>query len=239
MGRNRAGCRADCVGVRRLASRVLSALVDLAGDALAPGRCAACDEPIDRAAFCAPCAATVERVRATPPATGSAPTLAAFEYGGAMSRALMRAKYKDRPELLRVLARCALEPLERPLQELARGALLVPVPLHTTRLAERGYNQSARIAATLARSVGARHAPRALERRLDTRSQAQLPRRERLRNVAGAFVARVPLRGARVVLVDDVMTTGATLRACAEAVSDAGAVLTGCVVVAFAERGGL
>jgi ComF family protein len=225
--------------VSDLASRFVSALVDLAGDALAPRRCASCDEPVERAAFCAPCAATVERARAAPPPTAGAPTLAAFEYGGAISRALMRAKYKDHPELLRVLARCALDPLAGALEEIARGAVLVPVPLHATKLAERGYNQSARIAATLARAVGASHVPRALERRFDTRSQAQLPRRERLRNVTGAFVARAPLCGARVVLVDDVTTTGATLRACADALGAAGAVLTGCVVVAFAERGGL
>ncbi len=97
------------------------------------------------------------------------------------------------------------------------------MPLHAQRLAGRGYNQSVEIARALSRSVGKPLAIRACERVRDTPAQAELPPDARTRNVRDAFACPISLAGQRVALVDDVMTTGATLDALARAVKRAGA----------------
>lgn len=102
--------------------------------------------------------------------------------------------------------------------------LLVPVPLGQKRLKERGYNQAELIAWPFAMATAVDYAPDALQRVRDTRSQVGLSRRERRDNVRAAFrgnAARV--HGRRILLVDDVATTGSTLSSCAEALFAAGA----------------
>lgn len=216
--------------------RLLARALDVVGEVLAPDACAACDEPAPRRGFCAACEAAVERG----PLTDEFPfTIAAFQYGGAVSRAIARAKYTDRPDLPRVLGAEAARVLARELASFPPGAVLVPVPLHARRLTERGYDQAARIAAAIARATGLRLLTRALSREADTATQAALDRGARARNVEGAFAARAAIAGRRVVLVDDVRTTGATLRACAAAVDEVGAEVVGCVVVALARRDGV
>jgi ComF family protein len=213
------------VGLPGLALR---ALVDLCGRSLAPDSCAGCDGVVARATiFCRACAATVTRAAPTEPVVAFA------EFGGAVAQAIRRLKYASRPDLAR--------PLAELLRHAARDAslcadLLVPVPLHPRRLAERGYNQAALLARPLALELGARFAPRALRRCRDTPRQVTLERAARRANVAAAFVARTPgeLGGRRVVLVDDVVTTGATLHACRSALLAAGAASVVCVVVARA-----
>ena len=100
---------------------------------------------------------------------------------------------------------------------------VVPIPLHARRLRARGFNPAALLARDVAAEVGARFLTRALRRTRDTPSQTARGRRERLRNVAGAFELRrgIPVAG-RVWLVDDVVTTGATLEAAARALRRAG-----------------
>jgi ComF family protein len=106
-------------------------------------------------------------------------------------------------------------------------AVVIPVPLSTTRLRERGYNQSAEIARSLAPLWKSSVWEGVLLRTASTTSQTQLTPGERKSNVAGAFAvpdsARARLRGAHVVMVDDVITTGSTLHACASALFAAGA----------------
>jgi ComF family protein len=109
--------------------------------------------------------------------------------------------------------------------------LVTPVPLPWTRLLARGYNQAEAVARPLARALGL-PCPRLLRRRPRPR-QALLSRAERRRNLRGAFATRRPLpAGTRVLLVDDVMTTGATLAAAAAALHRAGAVTVLAAVVA-------
>jgi ComF family protein len=104
---------------------------------------------------------------------------------------------------------------------------LIPVPLSARRLRERGYNQSERLAAALAGHWKIPVLNDVLARRRHTESQTHLTPGERLRNVSGAFCAQpsaaTAIRGCHVVLVDDVVTTAATLNACAAALCDGGA----------------
>jgi ComF family protein len=108
---------------------------------------------------------------------------------------------------------------------LAGADLLVPVPLHWTRLVRRRFNQAALLARALSKRSGIPVAPDLLARVRMTRTQGDLTRAQRRRNVRGAFQVRAtaPLRGKTVVLIDDVMTTGATFEACARALRRAGA----------------
>jgi ComF family protein len=200
---------------------------------LAPPRCAACDARTPLlAVFCRACASTTMR----PPEIDAQP-FAAFVYGGAVARAIARLKYENRPDLARPLGDLLWRTLEPHAAEL-RGAVVVPVPLYRARLAERGFNQSTLLARRVAGRLGARLAPRALVRVRDTAPQATLDRAARMENVAAAFRARDDSRRGlrRVLLIDDVSTTGATLAACAQALFDAGAHAVSCAVVAHAAR---
>ena len=100
--------------------------------------------------------------------------------------------------------------------------LIVPVPLHPSRVAERGYNQSALLADVLGPAVGVPVAEHVLVRQKATLPQVTLGRSERRQNVRGAFTCRGDVAGQRIVLVDDVCTTGATLEACAAALRSGG-----------------
>ncbi len=199
---------------------------------LAPDTCAACSQPVPMlTAFCRPCAATLVRIPPDPDGT-----LAAFAYGGALAEAITRFKYNSRPDLARplsaLLARTVLGLDPAP-------QVVTPVPLYPSRLVERGYNQAALLASCLARGFGACFAPCALVRTRDTTQQAKLDRGGRMTNVAGAFEVRQRRRfvGRRVLLVDDVRTTGATLRACALALRQAGASEVQTAVLALADMG--
>lgn len=199
---------------------LFSIALDLLGSVLGPPRCAACDDPTPRRiVFCPACTATIER---RPRGGPEGPHFAAFVYGGAMARAITRFKYERRPDLGRPLA----DLLWGEFEPHARGPdLVVPVPLHPRRLAERGFNQSALLAARVAWQLDVPLAPRALRRVRDTPRQATLGRAARRANVEGAFEVRDAriVRGRTVLLVDDVRTTGATLRACAGALLESGA----------------
>lgn len=117
--------------------------------------------------------------------------------------------------------------LSWPLDVAEERAAVIPVPLSAKRLQTRGYNQSERLAVALAGLWSVPVLDGAIVRTRHTETQTRLAPGERLRNVAGAFrasdSARSRIRGAHVVLVDDVVTTAATLNACAAALCDGGA----------------
>jgi ComF family protein len=145
-------------------------------------------------------------------------------YEGTLKQVLHALKYGGRRRAANRLARALLDdPAPRLL--VATSDILVPVPLHPRRLRERGFNQSALLAAELGRLTGRPALAGALVRRRDTVPQAGLSAAERRRNVRDAFVVRRrgPVMGRIVTLVDDVFTTGATAYACARALRSAGA----------------
>lgn len=150
-------------------------------------------------------------------------TAAALRYEGAVRGLIARFKHGDGSWAAPWLADWML-PSAAPL--LAASDILVPVPVHRWRLLRRRYNQAALLAGALAGKSGLPHVPDALLRRRATRSQGRLTRRERQGNVAHAFVIhpgrKAAVAGKRVLLVDDVMTTGATLRGCATVLAAAG-----------------
>ena len=143
--------------------------------------------------------------------SGVLPGLAAGLYGGALATLIWRLKYRDRSDLARAAAHLIARQHAG-----ARPDALVPVPLHPNRLATRGYNQAALIALELGALWDVPVWTHVLARVRDTPAQQAAGRRDRRINVAGAFAATGPLPGAaRVAIVDDVVTTGATVNACA------------------------
>lgn len=202
--------------VAAVVGRVAAVLLE----GLAPPACAACDEDVPRGrVFCGACAATVVRL----PLAGCGPvgSLAPFAFGGAIAEAVRRFKYGGRPDLAR--------PLGHLLRAAVRDASLdvdvvVQVPLHPRRRSERGYDQAGLLARQVAAGLGRPHRPELLRRLRHGPAQASLGREERRANPALAFEGnRSHLRGLRVLLVDDVITTGATVRACRDALLEAGA----------------
>jgi ComF family protein len=113
--------------------------------------------------------------------------------------------------------------------------VVVPVPLHPARHAERGFNQSAELGRWVARGVGRRFCEGAVSRVRDTRRQVGLHLDERRTNLTGAFACGPSLRGLRVAVVDDVLTTGSTARAMAVTLRDAGVASIDLWCVAHAE----
>ncbi len=145
-----------------------------------------------------------------------------FEEGDLLERLIYPLKYSHQADVVRFL----LPPLREALKLLLEPSqvILVPVPLHKKRELERGYNQSELLAEGVGRAIGA-PVLSLLRRVRETESQVKVGGRvERLGNLAGAFevLGRIPA-GGQIVLVDDIVTTGSTLLACAEALRAAGA----------------
>ena len=156
-------------------------------------------------------------------------------FGGAVRSALHDLKYAGERRLARPLGQA----VARRWRSVGVGAtLVVPVPVHAERERHRGYDQAALIAAVVAAELGLPFV-RGLERGRATIAQFELDRADRAENVAGAFRLRRPeseavgaISGRWVLLVDDVVTTGATLAACAAALAAAGAMAVSAITVA-------
>jgi ComF family protein len=213
----------------------------LALDIALPTLCVACREPVDGEGVCAECWAKLSFIAppfcprlgipfvydpgpdmlsmeaiSNPPAYARA--RAAVRYD-AVARTLVHAlKYQDRTDLAPAMGRWMARAGHELLDE---AAVLVPVPLHWRRAWRRRYNQSGALARVIAERSGVKVVPEALQRIRPTQQQIGLSRPQRASNVQGAFKVATPeqsrIAGRHVILVDDVLTSGATVDACARA----------------------
>ena len=193
-----------------------SPLVDWLCDWIAPRRCLGCDL-VSRDPFCATCGSP-EPVEPDISPDG-VPIHALGSYRGPLAAAIRRLKYTPCPSLARPLGIALADVLLR--AEPQPDTVLVPVPLHPRRLAERGFNQSALVAAALAGRAGLRSRPRLLCRTRETAQQAELDREARATNVSDAFALCAPAPTS-AILIDDVVTTGATVGACVRVLNGQG-----------------
>lgn len=197
---------------RRDKAGVLAALDTLIRLALPP-RCPGCSAVVEAdARFCVRCWRALTFLEANQ----EAPVHAAVAYGAVARRLALQLKYGGRSGHAVTAAKAMARVVPAGLD------LLVPVPLHRQRIWTRGYNQAWLIARALGRETGLPVA-HALERRRPTPVLRGMGPEARARAVAGAFATIGDVAGRAVGLVDDVFTTGATARACAEALREAGA----------------
>jgi ComF family protein len=238
------------------AAEAASTLLRTALDLALPPLCAACREPVGGIGLCPACWSKLSFITrpycerlgipfvydpgpgilsmeaiATPPAYHRARAAVRFDE---ISRALVHAlKYGDRLDLAPMLGQWIANAGR---ELLAEADALVPVPLHWRRLWARRFNQSAMLAAAISNKSGVPVAAGALKRVRATAQQVGLSRTERAANIQGAF--RVPaeskaaVAGQRLVLVDDVLTSGATVEGCARALLRAGAAYVDVLVFA-------
>ena len=188
--------------------------------------CDGCGTPFDYDPG-ARCAACLTRPRAFDAAR------AACLYDETSREPILQLKHADRLDLAPLFARW----ISRSARELIEAAdAIAPVPLHPWRLLRRRYNQAAEIARPLAALSGTPYLPDALVRRRATATQAGRSGSGRRRNVAGAFEVptsrQAKVAGLRILLIDDVLTTGATAEGCARALKAAGAARVDLAVVA-------
>ena len=198
----------DCLLCGEESGRELLCAACIAELPALPESCPRCALPSPAAAVCGSCLNHPPHFDAT---------LALWRYEFPCDRLVQALKYRARLALAGFFARNLAS---RPIPEVD---LIVPMPLHPKRLAERGFNQALEIARGFARHLGRPIEPRGVLRVKDTPPQTELPYEERAKNVRGAFLCKLDLSGASVAVLDDVMTTGATLNELARALKRAGA----------------
>jgi predicted amidophosphoribosyltransferase len=217
--------------VPRAFSRAGTACAEAFADALAlllPVECAGCDEP--DVTLCEPCAQALTpqpRRRLLEAPGGPVEVWSGLEFDGVAARVMRAVKEDGRTGLVRVLSRSVTAVLSR-LD--APGAVVVPLPTSRAAYRRRGF----RVPELIARRAGIRPV-RALSATRRTRDQRGLDRLERHRNVAGSLVAR-GVAGSRVIVLDDVVTTGATLVEAVRALRAAGGEVVAAVTVAATPR---
>ena len=157
-----------------------------------------------------------------------------FEKAGALQRIHQAIKYSNKPYFGTLLGRMVGHVVRRNSTRLFDG--IVPIPLHPSRLCERGYNQSEPIAAGISEVLGVPVESTLLRRAIATRSQTGLSAADRAANIAAAFNATQAAASLRLLVVDDIITTGATLSAAAASLLAVGARSVDACAVGFARR---
>ena len=206
-----------------------------------PSLCRACGAELEGRGARLLCAKCREELRAPLPdgwrescrlAGSEAPRYARLPYEGPAGEAVRLLKFGGKRRMAPLLAAC-VTPLAGELKAAYGLDTLVPVPLHPVRRRERRFNQAEEIGRRVASAAALAFKRRGLARTKYTRPQVELSGEERLANVRGAFAAREAFAGKRVLLLDDVITTGATVGECGRVLREAGAA----AVVALAAAG--
>lgn len=207
-----------------------NSLIKLMTNAAFPPRCALCGM-LDELAVCQGCRSEFRELEPHLRLESGdlSATAVAFDYSGRAAQAVRRLKY-DRVTSLAPWMAAEIKALADTCG-LASADLVIPVPIHWSRLCERGFNQSELLAANLGKMSTA------LLRFRRTRPQVGLDLEQRLENLKGAFRAENEIAGKTVLLVDDVITSGGTVRACAAALRAAGAVNVSAIAFCGAEVG--
>ena len=162
---------------------------------------------------------------------------AAFRYDDASRHLVIRLKYNDQIQLAKIYAAW----MAASGQELLKVSYyIIPVPLHYFRFISRRFNQSALLAQALSKKSGVKFLPSAIKRTLHTKQQTGLSKNQREQNVRGAFLV-VPkykeiIKGKNILLIDDVYTTGSTIKHCTKALLRAGAAQVNVLTLARAGR---
>lgn len=214
--------------------QALSRLAAAAADLIFPRRCPFCGK-VSAGGVCAQCAVSLPRVGA-----GACPRCgrekeycvcgrhdfafdrcaSPFYYEGAAKKGVLRLKFLGREDSAAAFAACAAETARREYAD-ERFSCVTCVPLSRSERRRRGYNQSERLARRTARELGIKYAD-TLTKPRDIKPQRTCGADERWSNVSGAFAAKGAVHGT-VLLIDDIVTTGATLSECAAALRGAGA----------------
>jgi ComF family protein len=225
------------------AKRLFSQDCQLCGARTAESLCRDCGSelPFRIAQGCARCALETPGGKicgsclSEPPAFDQ--TVAAFSYAFPLDRLLQSYKFNENLSLGATFAQGLVSAVRRHMAQSGQAPpdRVVPLPLARRRLATRGFNQSALLAEICARELGITYVADGLLKVRDTPPQAGLDRKARLKNVRGAFDCTDSLPGLHIAIVDDVMTTGATLSEAARALKDAGAASISAWVVARAD----
>jgi ComF family protein len=158
-------------------------------------------------------------------------------YTEELSRAIQEFKFRGRKDLARLFAPCLMRTYSGN-WEAGDFDLIVPVPLHRSRKHKRGYNQSALLARSLSKLIHIPCCEKALKRKRNTVPQVGLSDTERIRNVQAAFFCPKPemIAGKKMLLIDDVMTTGATVASVAACLRNSGAARVSALTLARAVR---
>lgn len=184
--------------------------------------CPVCAQPMPVAGTCGACLAHPPHFDAT---------AAVWRYAFPLDQLIQSLKYAHRLASADFLGRALVT-----LRPAARPDLILPVPLSAARLRERGFNQSVELARPLARRLGVPLELEHIRRCRDTTPQAGLPWKDRAKNIRHAFACRIDLAGKNILVVDDVMTTGATLNELARILKAHGAARVENCIVARAVR---
>lgn len=187
--------------------------------------CPQCGLPSHASAVCGSCLRSAPAFDAT---------RALFNYAYPLAELLQRYKYRQALHIAQSFSSLMLQRFTGT----ATFDRIIPMPLHPKRLAERGFNQSLEIARLLNKQLRSRLDTGSCQRIRLTPPQASLPLKARSRNMRGAFRCEQRLQGERILLIDDVMTTGASLHALASTVKAAGASHVECWVVARTQAKG-
>ena len=205
--------------------------------------CPLCDRPTE-VKLCEYCQRQLQRCQLPQPSEfwkGELPVFVWGNYSGILKRAIAALKYDNQPQLAHPLGHWLAQTwLQSPAATAAKKLTVVPIPLHSTKLQQRGYNQAELIAQSFCDITGYKQKPQGLERMRTTEAQFGLSAQGREQNLAEAFRVGKQLQKhsphSPVLLVDDIYTTGATVRSAAQALQKQGISVYGVVAIATSKQ---